>query len=150
MGEGDKQSVRQLISKAFDVFYDPKMIPSEEEAQQQAAQHLLQSFAPNQNDDVDKIKYYWAYFLPCALALNDKQTFWLSKGRATFNKLYKDVLLNVRRSLSASLFEVMKLVDMSSLENQKYFMEVVKSFMQDIEEVRAKVTPNLCKIVNMY
>jgi hypothetical protein len=44
----------------------------------------------------------------------------------------------------------MKLVDMESTENQNFFMEVLKQFMTDIEEVKAKITPNLCKIVGLY
>jgi hypothetical protein len=32
-------------------------------------------------------------------------------------KLCKDILLNVRKSLAAGLYEVMKLVDMESIEN---------------------------------
>lgn len=29
-------------------------------------------------------------------------------------------------------------------------MDVLRQFMSDIEEVKAKVTPNLCKIVGLY
>ncbi len=43
-----------------------------------------------------------------------------------FVKLHKDILLNVRKSLAASLFEVMKLVDMDSMENQAFFMDVLR------------------------
>lgn len=32
----------------------------------------------NKNDDVDKIKYYWAYHLPCALLINGGLNFWKS------------------------------------------------------------------------
>ena len=39
---------------------------------------------------------------------------------------------------------------MESTENQNFFMEVLKQFMTDIEEVKAKITPNLCKIVGLY
>ncbi len=28
------------------------------------------SFMQNKNDDVDKIKYYWAYNMPCAIMVN--------------------------------------------------------------------------------
>lgn len=65
----DQNMIRSLITKAFDVFYDPKMISGEEDEKQQA-QMMLQSFTANSNDDIDKVKYYWAYFIPCALMLN--------------------------------------------------------------------------------
>ena len=52
--------------------------------------------------------------------------------------------------MAAGLYEVMKLVDMESVENQNFFMDVLKQFMSDIEEVKAKITPNLCKIVGLY
>ena len=111
---------------------------------------ILQSFAPNQNDDVDKIKYYWSFFMPCAILLNGGQPYWYFKVKPVFLKLHKDILLNVRKSLAASLFEVMKLVDMDSKEDQAFFMDVLRHFMSDIEEVKAKITPNLCKIVGLY
>ena len=66
-------------------------------------------------------------------------------------KLYKDVLLNVRRSLAASLHEVLKLVDMTSKENQNFFIEVLTHYSSaDIEEVKGKVSDNLCTIVLSY
>ena len=52
--------------------------------------------------------------------------------------------------MAAGLFEIMKLVDMESVENQTFFMDILKQFMSDIEEVKAKITPNLCKIVGLY
>jgi hypothetical protein len=29
-------------------------------------------------------------------------------------------------------------------------MDILKQFMSDLEEVKAKITPNLCKIVGLY
>jgi hypothetical protein len=75
---------------------------------------MLQSFTANQNDDIDKVKYYWAYFMPCALLLNGGNSYWELRLREIFTRLYKDVLLNVRKSLAAGMFEIMKLVDMES------------------------------------
>jgi len=45
---------------------------------------MLQSFTANQNDDVDKVKYYWAYFIPCSLVLNGGNIYWESKIRDVF------------------------------------------------------------------
>jgi hypothetical protein len=78
---------------------------------------MLQSFTANQTDDIDKVKYYWAYFMPCALLLNGGNSYWESRLREIFTRLYKDVLLNVRKSLAAGMFEIMKLVDMESKLN---------------------------------
>jgi hypothetical protein len=52
--------------------------------------------------------------MPCAILLNGGQPYWYFKVRPVFVKLHKDILLNVRKSLAASLYEVMKLVDMES------------------------------------
>ncbi len=87
---------------------------------------MLQSFTANQNDDVDKIKYYWAYYIPCSLLLNGGNQFWETKIRDIFSRLYKDVLVNVRKSLAAGMIEIMKLVDMESKPNQKFFIEALK------------------------
>ena len=112
---------------------------------------MLQSFTANQNDDVDKVKYYWAYFIPCSLVLNGGNVFWESKIRDVFQKLYKDVLVNVRKSLAAGMVEIMKLVDMESKNNQKFFIEALKQFTSaDIPDVKAKISPQLCSIVNLY
>jgi hypothetical protein len=73
---------------------------------------MLQSFTANTNDDIDKVKYYWAYFMPCALLLNNGQTYWELKIKGIFQKLYKDILLNVRKCLAAGLYDIMKLVDL--------------------------------------
>lgn len=103
---------------------------------------MLQSFTANSNDDIDKVKYYWAYFIPCALMLNGGQNYWESRIKGVFQKLYKDILLNVRKSLAAGLYEIMKLVDLKNQENQKFFIEaLVQLLSADIPEIRAKVAP---------
>lgn len=86
---------------------------------------MLQSFASNPNDDIDKIKYQWAYYLPCALLLNGGEVYWERKGKAVFSRLQKDLLINVRKSLAASLIEVVKLIDMQSLDNQRFIVEAL-------------------------
>ena len=69
---------------------------------------MLQSFAATPIDDFDKVKYSWAYFMPCALLLNNGQIYWDTRLKTIYSKLFKDLLLNVRKSLSSSLYEVMK------------------------------------------
>ena len=34
------------------------------------------SFMQNKSDDNDKVKYHWAFNLPCALLVNGKNKFW--------------------------------------------------------------------------
>lgn len=58
--------------------------------------------------------------------MNGGNVFWESKIRDVFQKLYKDVLVNVRKSLAAGMVEIMKLVDMDSKNNQKFFIEALK------------------------
>jgi len=60
----------------------------------------------NKNDDVDKIKYYWAYHLPCALLINGGLTFWKTHIKQIYEILYKDVLLNLRITLASSFKEI--------------------------------------------
>jgi hypothetical protein len=102
---------------------------------------MLQSFASNNTDDIDKVKYQWAYYLPCALALNGGQAFWEKRGMQVFKRLYKDLLISVRKSLAASLTDVIKLVDMRNVENQRFFVEILQAFSADIDEIKAKLNP---------
>lgn len=104
----------------------------------------------NQNDEVDKIKYYWAYYISCALLLNGGQQFWEIKLKSIYQKLYKDLLLNVRKTLAASLVEVLKLIDMDQGENQEFFIDVLRYYMSDIDEIKCKVIPNLCQVVSLF
>jgi len=66
---------------------------------------------------VDKVKYSWAFFLGCALFVNGGESFWQSKIKTIYEKLYKDILLTVRKTLASSLTEVAKLIDMSNHDN---------------------------------
>ena len=59
----DQRQFRDYISRAYEVFYDLKLITIDDEQ----SQSMLQSFAPTSNDDIDKVKYNWAYYIPCAL-----------------------------------------------------------------------------------
>jgi len=60
--------------------------------------------------------------------------------------IYKDVLLSVRKSLAAGLFEIAKLVEIktASYEDQKFLIEVLSTFACDVDEVRYKIMPHLC------
>lgn len=66
----------------------------------------------NSNDDVDKVKFNWAFNMPCVLLCNQGQVYWERKVKQIYYLLYKDIILGTRKTLSASLIEVMKLVDL--------------------------------------
>lgn len=104
----------------------------------------------NQSDDVDKIKHCWAFFLGCALTINGGQTYWESKLKSIYQRLFKDILQNVRKSLASSLVEIVKLVDMELVENQQFFLEVLNFYLNDLEDIKQKVTPHLCKFIASY
>lgn len=59
-------------------------------------------------EDMDKIKQSWAYNMPCVLLINGGKQYWDSRIRQIYDKLYKDVLLSVRKTLASSLLEIMK------------------------------------------
>ncbi len=46
--------------------------------------------------------------------------------------------------MAASLVEIMKLVDMASKPNQELFLNTIEQFLNDIDEVKVKVLPNVC------
>jgi hypothetical protein len=56
----------------------------------------------------------------------------------------------VRKSLSSSLLEVMRLTDMALEANQILFSDVLLHYSRDIDEVRSKLRPHLCKVVSLY
>lgn len=71
----------------------------------------------NQNDDIDKIKQNWAYNLPCVLLVNQGKIYWETKVKDIYKVLYKEIILGTRKTLSASMIEVMKLIEMDSESN---------------------------------
>jgi|TARA_B110000305_G_C19425563_1_gene633399 hypothetical protein len=64
------------------IFYDLKLInaPAEGDLEDSLMEKLDEySFMQNgKTEDVDKIKYYWAYNMPCAILVNGGQKFWVS------------------------------------------------------------------------
>jgi len=59
-------------------------------------------------------------------------------------------MLTTRKTLAASLLETMKLIDMKNKENQNFFFEVLNHFLKDIDEIRAKILPNLIDIIALF
>jgi hypothetical protein len=112
------------------------------------------SFMQNtKSDDVDKIKYHWAFNLPCALLVNGKSKFWFAHAKAIYELLYKDILLNLRTTISASFKEVIEILEiekMEDVEERRFFVDVLNHFLKDTEEIQAKVLPTLCTLVSKF
>ena len=55
------------------IYYDMNLIlPAKEETLEDSLLNKIDdySFMQNKTDDVDKIKYYWAYNMPCAIMVS--------------------------------------------------------------------------------
>jgi hypothetical protein len=80
------------------IYYEMKLIfPEKEEGDlEDSLMNKLDeySFMQNKSDDIDKVKYYWAYNLPCALQVN--AAMWDDHLKNIYELLYKDILLNIR------------------------------------------------------
>jgi hypothetical protein len=113
-----KEELRSLITKACMIYYDMKLIFPEAGGDLEDSLKLDEySFMQNKSDDVDKIKYYWAYNMPCALMVNDPK-FWKSHLRNVYELLYKDILINIRTTMSSSFKEVIELVKIEQMEKE--------------------------------
>lgn len=111
------------------------------------------SFMQNKTDDVDKIKYYWAYNMPCAIMVNGGQKFWFSHLKSVYEVLYKDILINTRTTMSAGFKEVIELLDidkMEKAEDRQFFVTVLNHYLKDSEEISSKVLPHICKLVSKF
>jgi len=72
--------------------------------------------------------------------------------KTVYSMLYKDLLINVRKSLAASLIEIAKLISLkdATAEDQTFFVDAINHFLQDVDEVRHKLLPHLCGIVALF
>ena len=74
--------------------------------------------------------------------------------RDVYKVLYKDILLNVRKSLAASLIEVAKLINLNEdppdSEDHLFMVEVANHLLSDVDEVRIKFLPHLCEFVSLF
>ena len=95
------------------------------------------SFMQNKTDDVDKVRYYWAYNMPCAILVNGGSKFWFDHLKNIYELLYKDILINVRTAMSAGFKEIIELLDidkMEDLEERKFFVTVLNHYLKDTDE----------------
>ena len=142
-----KEELQGLITKACMIYYDMKLIFPESENEDFEDSLKLDecSFMQNKSDDVDKIKYYWAYNMPCAIMVNDPK-FWKSNLRNVYELLYKDILINIRSTMSSSFKEVIELVKIEQMEKEdrQFFINVLNHYLKDSEEISSKVLPTIC------
>ena len=111
------------------------------------------SFMQNKNDDVDKVKYYWAYNMPCAIMVNGGQKFWFSHLKNIYELLYKNILINTRTTMSAGFKEVIELLEIEKMdkpEDRQFFVTVLNHYLKDTDDISSKVLPTICKLVSKF
>ena len=68
--------------------------------------------------------------------------------------LYKDILINVRKSLAASIVEVARLVclsdDLDENDDRTFLVEVANHFLEDATEIKMNIMPNLCDFIRLF
>jgi hypothetical protein len=156
---GNSEQIQELVNKTCMIFYDTKMIfgnPKEGDSEfESSLMEKLEecSFMQNKSDDVDKVKYYWAYNMPCAILVNGGQAFWFAHLKSIYEILYKDMLINVRTAMSSGFKEIIELLDIDKMEKEedrKFFVDVLNHYLIDTEEISSKVLPTLCKLVSKF
>lgn len=126
-----------------ETYYDMKLIfgSIEEKDLEDSLMNKLEeySFAQNKSDDVDKIRYYWAYNMPCALLVSGSDLkFWNDNLKPIYDMLYKDILVNVRTAMAAGFKEVVKLMNFGEMEKEadkQYLITVLNQYLKDSDEV---------------
>ena len=112
------------------------------------------SMSSNAQDEIDKIKECWAFNFPCLLLVNGGKSYWSQTAKAVYTVLQKDVLINVRKSLAASLVEVCRLIslneDLDENDDRTYMVEVANQFLADTDEIKLNLMPNLIDFVALF
>ena len=154
-----KKELNSKIAEVCDDFLDASRIAGkklEEESVDlddpvKTAKLMLSS---GKQDEVDRVKEMWAFNLPCILMVNGGKQYWKTRVRDVYKILYKDILLNVRKSLAASLIEVAKLINLNDdpqdSEDHLFMVEVANHLLSDVDEVRIKLLPHLCEFVSLF
>ena len=142
-----------MISRLCRIYYDMKLIyPGGKVVEEESELDQDVSFTTNGKDDIDKVKYYWAYNMPCALMVNGKQRFWFDHIKPFYEMLYQDILLNIRTTVSSSFKELITILEIEKMqpEQRSFFVDVLNHFLKDTEEIQAKVLPTLCMLVSKF
>lgn len=110
--------LKELINQMCLSYYDLKLIFGDKDDLENSLMDKLDdySFMQNKTDDVDKIKYYWAYNLPCTLLVNGGTIFWLAHMKNIYEMLYKDVLINLRTTIASSFKEIIEILEIDKME----------------------------------
>ena len=149
----------ELIKKYSLSYYDTTMIFGNTDEKADIEDSLMNkldeySFMQNKTDDVDKVRYYWAYNMPCAILVNGGQKFWFDHLKNIYELIYKDILINVRTTMSAGFKEIIELLDidkMEDLEERKFFVTVLNHYLKDTDEkISSKVLPTICSLVSKF
>ena len=114
MSDANREAIKKLISDFLLAYYDTKLIFGNTEDDKDILDESLvdkidgYSFAQNKADDVDKVRYYWAYNMPCALLVcgGNNTEFWNDNLKSIYDMLHKDILLNVRTAMAAGFKEI--------------------------------------------
>lgn len=68
--------------------------------------------------------------------------------------LHRDILINVRKSLAASLIEICKLIslkdDLDENDDRTFMVEVANTFLADADEIKMNLLPNLCEFASLF
>ena len=148
-----KANLTDMIEKLCKIYYDMKLInPGGTSSENESELDNDCSFMATKGDDLDKVKYYWAFNMPCALLVNQGTNFWKDHAKQFYELLYKDILLNVRTTMSSSFKEIIELLKIEAMneEDRKFFVDVLNHYLKDTVEIQAKVLPTLCKLISKF
>ena len=112
------------------------------------------TMSSNAQDEIDKIKECWAFNFPCVLLVNGGKAYWTRVARAVYQVLYRDILINVRKSLAASLVEICRLIGLKDENDENddrtFMVEVANHLLADVDEIKLNILPNLCEFVSLF
>ena len=54
--------------------------------------------------------------MPCALLVNGKSKYWFASLKNIYEILYKDILINLRTSISSSFKEIIEILEINKME----------------------------------
>ena len=91
--------------------------------------------------------------MPCALLVNGKSKYWFDSLKNVYEILYKDILINLRTSISASFKEIIEILEinkMEKVEERQFFVTVLNHFLKDSDDISSKVLPTICSLVSKF
>ena len=152
----NKQVLRDKIREVSLVFFNLQLVSGHLGASvdEEFKSEKKLTLSSNAQDELDKIKECWAFNFPCVLLVNGGKQFWNQKARAVYKVLYKDILINVRRSLAASLVEICRLIglsdDLDENDDRTFMVEVANQLLEDADEIKMNLLPHLCEFVALF